>query len=101
MTSRDCCVLRLRRTGWWCRILKKKLPGKGIYVTNSRRLLQKAIEKNLFAKAAKQKAKVAPELDLMVEQLLRKHALDAVSLARKAGVLVTGLEKVLEAIKKG
>lgn len=36
----------------------------------------------------------------MVEQLLRKHALDAVSLARKAGVLVTGLEKVLEAIKK-
>lgn len=78
---------------------KKKLPGKGIYVTNSRRLLQKAIEKNLFAKAAKQKAKVAPELDLMVEQLLRKHALDAVSLARKAGVLVTGLEKVLEAIK--
>lgn len=35
----------------------------------------------------------------MVEQLLRKHALDAVSLARKAGVLVTGLEKVLEAIK--
>lgn len=79
---------------------KKKLPGKGIYVTNSRRLLQKAIEKNLFAKAAKQKAKVAPELDLMVEQLLRKHALDAVSLARKAGVLVTGLEKVLEAIKK-
>ena len=79
---------------------KKKLPGKGIYVTNSRRLLQKAIEKNLFAKAAKQKAKVAPELDLMVEQLLRRHALDAVSLARKAGVLVTGLEKVLEAIKK-
>ena len=79
---------------------KKKLPGKGIYVTKSRRLLQKAKEKNLFAKAAKQKAKVAPELDLMVEQLLRKHALDAVSLARKAGVLVTGLEKVLEAIKK-
>ena len=32
--------------------------------------------------------------------VLRKHALDAVSLARKAGVLVTGLEKVLEAIKK-
>lgn len=79
---------------------KKKLPGKGIYVTNSRRLLQKAIEKNLFAKAAKQKAKVVPELDLMVEQLLRRHALDAVSLARKAGVLLTGLEKVLEAIKR-
>ncbi|MFR8206490.1 MAG: DUF448 domain-containing protein [Alphaproteobacteria bacterium] len=29
---------------------KKKLPGKGIYVTNSRRLLQKAIEKTCLPK---------------------------------------------------
>lgn len=34
---------------------KKKLPGKGIYVSVSKTALQKAVEKNLFAKAVKKK----------------------------------------------
>ena len=40
---------------------KKKLPGKGIYVTNSKKILQTAIDKNLFAKASK--LNVKPNLD--------------------------------------
>lgn len=79
---------------------KKKLPGKGIYVINAQSALKTAVEKNLFAKAAKLKAKVNPELPDMVEQLLRKKALETISLSRKAGTLVTGMEKVLEALKK-
>ncbi len=80
---------------------KKKLPGKGIYVTNSKTVLQKAIEKNLFAKAAKGKARPADGLAEMVEHLLTKRALDAVSLARKAGDLVTGMDKVTDVLKRG
>lgn len=80
---------------------KKKLPGRGIYVTNSKKVLQKAIEKNLFAKAAKGKAKPAKDLAEMVEHLLKKRALDAVSLARKAGDLVTGMDKVSDVLKRG
>ena len=34
---------------------KKKLPGKGIWVKNSKQSLLTAVEKNLFAKAAKKK----------------------------------------------
>lgn len=79
---------------------KKKLPGKGIYVENSQNALKLAVAKNLFAKAAKQKAKVSEDLVQMVETILRKKGLDAVSLARKAGILVTGMEKVLDALKK-
>lgn len=79
---------------------KKKLPGKGIYVTNSQTALETAIEKNLFGKALKNKAKVSSELVVMTKQILRKKALDAVSLSRKAGILVTGLDKVLETVKK-
>ncbi len=79
---------------------KKRLPGKGVYVRNSRKALQTAVEKNLFAKALKQKAKVDETLTAQTEGLLRKHALEAVSLARKAGVLVTGMEKVSESLKK-
>ena len=36
----------------------------------------------------------------MAEKILHKRALDAISLARKAGALVSGFEKVCEAIKK-
>ncbi len=78
---------------------KKKLPGRGVYVTNARCSLKTAIEKNLFAKVLKCKAKVSSELETQVELLLRKKALEAVSLARKAGALVVGMEKVSEALK--
>lgn len=81
--------------------LSKKLPGKGIYVTNSRQVLETAVQKNLFAKASKLRAKTDKTLVETVERVLQKRALDAVSLAKKAGILVLGLEKVLEVLKKG
>lgn len=79
---------------------KKKLPGKGVYVKNSKKTLEKAISNNLFAKAAKKPAKADKELVTQVENILFKHALNAISLARKAGVMVSGMDKVKEAIKK-
>jgi predicted RNA-binding protein YlxR (DUF448 family) len=42
--------------------LYKKLPGKGVYVTNSYALLKQAILKNIFAKILKKKIKVNKEL---------------------------------------
>lgn len=79
---------------------KKKLPGKGVWVKNSKQALMLAVEKNLFAKAFKKNIKINPELVNMAGSILRKRALDAISLARKAGALVSGFEKVCEAIKK-
>ena len=79
---------------------KKKLPGKGVWVKNSKKSLSIAVEKNLFAKVLKTKANVSQDLVETVQKLLQKRALDAISLARKAGVLVTGFEKVCDALKK-
>ena len=79
---------------------KKKLPGKGVYVTNSKKLLTEAVAKGGFSKALKIKTKAGKELIDQVEHLLKRQALDAISLAKKAGVLVFGLDKVLETIKK-
>lgn len=79
---------------------KKKLPGKGVYVANSRTTLEKAIKNSLFAKALKTHAKSDINLLSQVELLLRKQALDFISLARKAGVMVCGMDKVKEALKK-
>lgn len=80
---------------------KKRLSGKGVYVLNSKKTLQKAVDAGLFAKALKVKAKAGSELITQVEGLLHKQALDAVSLARKAGDLISGMDKVVEALKKG
>ena len=79
---------------------KKKLPGKGIYVKNAKSLLEKAINNNLFGKALKKSVKANNELVLQVESILYKQALNSISLARKAGVMVSGMDKVKEVLKK-
>lgn len=79
--------------------LYKKLSGKGVYVSSSYKHLKYAIEKNLFAKVLKQNVKVSSELLPMIENILHKNALSAISLARKSGGVVIGFDKVMEAIK--
>lgn len=79
---------------------KKKLPGIGVYVANSRQALSVAVSKNLFSKAVKQNVKTNPQLVEIVEQLLKKQGLNLISLSRKAGALVTGFEKVCDGLKK-
>jgi predicted RNA-binding protein YlxR (DUF448 family) len=79
--------------------LANKLPGRGIYVSVSRLLVAEAIAKRAFSKAAKEQVTV-PEgfLDRLQIQLERRVA-DALSLARKAGQVVTGFEKVETELK--
>ena len=79
---------------------QKKLKGKGIYVTNSKQMLQKAVEKKLFTKAAKRQLKEESEIVEIVENLMRKRGLDFLNLARKAGVAISGFEKVSEKLKQ-
>ena len=79
---------------------KKKLPGKGFYITNSRAVLAQAVSKNVFKKFGKN-TKVDPNLGETVENILKNRALDAINLAKKAGALITGFEKVRENLQKG
>ncbi len=78
---------------------KKKLGGKGFYISNSRLILEQAISKNVFKKLGKN-IKIAPNLVDIVENILKNRALDAINLAKKAGVLITGYEKVRENLQK-
>ena len=80
--------------------LYKKFSGKGIYVTNSYQSLVTAVNKNLFTRALKKRAKVSADLLQTVENILHKKALDAISLAKKAGDVFIGLDKVLEALRE-
>lgn len=74
--------------------LAERLPGRGFYVTCNREVLQKAVDRKLFHKAARCQVEVAPDFVALIEQGLADRVVHHVSLARKAGVAVCGFEKV-------
>ena len=71
-----------------------KLPGRGIWVAADRLALQKAVDKKLFAKAARQAVQVPEGFADLVEALLVRRVVDLLSLSRKSGHAVAGYEKV-------
>ncbi|MEE9453594.1 MAG: RNA-binding protein [Paracoccaceae bacterium] len=72
----------------------EKLPGRGIWVASDRDTINEAVEKRLFARAAKAKVTADAGLADQVETLLARRVIDMVSMGRKAGRAVAGLEKV-------
>jgi predicted RNA-binding protein YlxR (DUF448 family) len=81
--------------------IKRKLPGRGCWVTAERSHVEKAVAKKLFGRALK--ADVVAEADLadMVDRLLAQSALGSLGLARKAGKVVFGATQVDKAIRGG
>jgi predicted RNA-binding protein YlxR (DUF448 family) len=78
-----------------------RLPGRGIYVSADRALIEKAAKKGLFSRAARQPVKVPDGLADLVEELLAQRVIDLLSMARKAGDAVMGYEKVKDWLAKG
>jgi uncharacterized protein len=78
-----------------------KLPGRGIYVSADRELIDKAAKKGLFSRAARQPVKVPDGLADLVERLTTHRVIDLLSMARKAGDAVMGYEKVKDWLVKG
>src|SRR3954471_3622377 len=81
--------------------LARKLPGRGLWVAADRASVQTAAKKGLFARAAKAKVAAPPELANLVESLLKRRLLSGLGLARRAGDLTSGFEKVSAAIESG
>lgn len=77
-----------------------RLPGRGIYVTASREVLDKAVTKGLFARAAKQPVTLPEGLLPLIEAQLARRVTDYISMARKAGEAVCGFEKVKDWLNK-
>lgn len=76
-----------------------KLPGRGIWLSARLDVLQTAAVKGLFSKAAKAKVTVAGDLIDQVARQLRQGCLNRIGLARRAGLLTQGFEKVRAALK--
>lgn len=78
----------------------EKLPGRGIWVSADRAALEKAVAKNLFAKAARQPVRLPDGMADQVEVLLTRRVTDLISLSRKSGHAVAGYEKVKDWLAK-
>ena len=81
--------------------LARKLPGRGLWVAADRAAVETAATKGLFSRAAKSKLAAPAELADQVESLLLKRLLSGLGLARRAGELTSGFEKVSSAIRAG
>ena len=79
----------------------KRLPGRGIWLTPHRDVLETAVKKNAFARAAKTPARVPGDLVSKVEQQVRKTKLDRLGLARRSGALIVGTEKTRDKLRQG
>lgn len=80
--------------------LAERLPGRGLWVTGTRDALERAIARKAFARAAKRQVVVPDDLPALVERLLAARAAETLGLARRAGELVLGLERVFETLDR-
>jgi len=80
--------------------VKRKLPGRGLWITADRTTLKDAITKKLFARGFKRDVRVAPELVEQTERLLVRSALDALAIAGKSGLVAAGFGKAEAALNR-
>ncbi len=81
--------------------IKRKLPGRGLWVTATRAALEAAVTRKVFARGFKRDVRVAADLAAQAERLLERSALDALAIAGKSGNVVTGFSKVEAALAGG
>src|SRR3981189_2174998 len=81
--------------------LKRKLPGRGLWVSASHRTVAEAVRRNQFSKGFKRDVRVAPTLVADTEALLVRSAIEALAMAAKAGQVVAGFSKVQGALEQG
>ncbi len=81
--------------------LAERLPGRGLWVSATRETLALACARNAFARAAKTNVVVEPGLVDEVERQLVMRALGILGMARRAGVVAVGHDKVRALLASG
>jgi uncharacterized protein len=81
--------------------IARKLPGRGLWVAADRASVDMAVKKGGFSRSAKTRLAAPAELADQVERLLAARLLNALGLARRAGDLTFGFEKVSAALASG
>ncbi|MDJ0949635.1 MAG: RNA-binding protein [Alphaproteobacteria bacterium] len=78
-----------------------RLPGRGLWLTLGRKMVEAALAKKMFARAARGPVSAPEDLAARIDGLLVRRCLHCLGLARRTGAVVTGLEKVREQSRGG
>ena len=78
--------------------IKRRLPGRGVWVTARRTAIDEAVKRNVFARSLKRDVRAAPDLGATVERQLEAAALDALAIAHKAGRVAIGFTRTEAAV---
>jgi len=81
--------------------LKRKLPGRGLWLTASRQTVAEAVRRNHFSRGFKREIRAQATLPADTEALLVRSATEALAMAAKAGQVVSGFSKVEGALAQG
>lgn len=81
--------------------LKEKLPGRGVWTCNNKKIVQQACEQNKFAAGFKQKVQVSGELAANIDNLVLLNIQHGLSIAKKSGLAITGFSKVIALARRG
>src|SRR5450755_2281761 len=74
--------------------LKRKLPGRGLWISASRQAVAEAARRNQFSKGFRRDVRAAPTLAADTESLLVRGVIEALAMAAKAGQVISGFSKV-------
>jgi predicted RNA-binding protein YlxR (DUF448 family) len=80
--------------------VKRKLPGRGLWISASRRTVAEAVRRHQFNRGFKRAVRVAPTLPADTEALLVRSAIEALAVAAKGGQAVSGFAKVEAALQQ-
>jgi uncharacterized protein len=80
--------------------LKRKLPGRGVWVTATREAVAAAIKCNAFSRGFKRAVRTPADMVSRTERLLVSAALDALAMAAKAGLVAAGFTKAAAALQR-
>jgi len=78
--------------------IKRRLPGRGVWVTARRGAVEEAVKRNVFARSLKRAVRADVALAATVEQQLETATLDALAIAHKAGRVAIGFGRTETAL---
>jgi uncharacterized protein len=78
--------------------LKRRLPGRGVWITARRYLIEDAVRRRLFRHGFKAEIRVSADLPDELDRLVEQWVLNALSIAHKAGLVILGFAKVEAAV---
>jgi uncharacterized protein len=81
--------------------IEARLPGRGLWLLSRRDIVERAVAKRVFARAARRPVEIPQGLADRIEALLVRRGCDTLGLARRAGLAVVGFERVSDAVRRG